>query len=160
MDHSTSVSASGIKMEPLIDSGTDESDDDYDIEALEALGLIRTGRDASVMEITDEVEDESGGGGGMAGDLMQSMSNWLLYGGAPDNFGYNSTDISMYPSSNDTHLMVTKPMLVNLGSKSSKCTEIKTPMDPAKMRFIDNKRMSIIIGCTAGILVFIFIIIR
>ena len=27
------------------------------------------------------------------------------------------------------------------------------------MRFIDNKRMSIIIGCTAGILVFIFIII-
>ena len=99
-------------------------------------------------------------GGGMAGDLMKSMSNWLLYGGAPDDFGYNNTDISMYPSSNDTHLMVTKPMLVNLGSKSSKCTEIKTPMDPAKMRFIDNKRMSIIIGCTAGILVFIFIIIR
>ena len=91
---------------------------------------------------------------------MKSMSNWLLYGGAPDDFGYNNTDISMYPSSNDTHLMVTKPMLVNLGSKSSKCTEIKTPMDPAKMRFIDNKRMSIIIGCTAGILVFIFIIIR
>ena len=91
---------------------------------------------------------------------LVTQNNWLLYGGAPDNFGYNNTDISMYPSSNDTHLMVTKPMLVNLGSKSSKCTEIKTPMDPAKMRFIDNKRMSIIIGCTAGILVFIFIIIR
>ena len=32
-------------------------------------------------------------------------------------------------------------------------------MDPTKLRFIDNKRMSIIIGCVAGILVFIFIII-
>ena len=46
-----------------------------------------------------------------------------------------------------------------LGSKSSKCTEIKTPVDPHKIRFIDNKRISIIIGCVAGILVFIFIII-
>ena len=32
-------------------------------------------------------------------------------------------------------------------------------MDPHKIRFIDNKRISIIIGCVAGILVFIFIII-
>ena len=62
MDHSTSVSASGIKMEPLKD-GIDESDDDFDdIEALEALGLIRTDRDASGLEITDDVEDEDGGG--------------------------------------------------------------------------------------------------
>lgn len=45
------------------------------------------------------------------------------------------------------------------GSKSSKCTEIKTPVDPTKLRFIDNKRISIIIGCVAGILVFILIII-
>ena len=69
-DHSatsdtTSVSANnGIKMEPLIDGhDNDESDDYDDIEALEALGLIRTDRDASVMEITEDVEDEGGGMG-------------------------------------------------------------------------------------------------
>lgn len=32
-------------------------------------------------------------------------------------------------------------------------------MDPTKLRFIDNKRISIIIGCIAGVLVFILIII-
>ena len=69
MDHSTSVSASGIKMEPLID----ESDDDYDdIEALEALGLIRTDRDASGLEITDDVEDEDGGGMNCIFDILKN----------------------------------------------------------------------------------------
>ena len=72
MDYSTSVSASGIKMEPLID-GINESDDDYDdIEALEALGLIRTDRDASGLEITDDVEDEDGGGMNCIFDILKN----------------------------------------------------------------------------------------
>lgn len=66
--------------------------------------------------------------------------------------------IPIYPSTNDTGLLVLKPAIVNLGSKSSKCTEIHTPLDPAKMAFVDNKRMSVIIGCVSGVVVFICII--
>ena len=151
---------SDFKIEPGFDddddAGEDEGDEEYDIEALEALGLIRTERYANDEVTENENENEISN---MAGDVLTSITDWMMYGGQ-DLFKYNaSIDLDMYPSSNDTHLMVTKPMLVNLGSKSSKCTEIKTPMDPHKMRFIDNKRMSIIIGCTAGILIFIFILI-
>ena len=66
--------------------------------------------------------------------------------------------IPIYPSTNDTGLLVLKPAIVNLGSKSSKCTEIHTPLDPAKMAFVDNKRMSVIIGCVSGLVVFTCII--
>lgn len=147
-----------FKTEPLMMdlNDDDENDDDieYDIDALESLGLIRTERETDVTDDDEEISD------GNEKSMFNSMKDWIMYG-EQDMSSYNSSiDVSIYPSSNDTHLMVTKPMLVNLGSKSSKCTEIKTPVDPTKMRFIDNKRMSIIIGCTAGILVFIFIIIR
>ena len=67
-------------------------------------------------------------------------------------------DIQIYPSTNDTGLLVLKPAIVNLGSKSSKCTEIHTPLDPAKLAFVDNKRMSIMIGCISGLVAFFFII--
>ena len=67
-------------------------------------------------------------------------------------------DIPVYPSSNDTGLMVLKPAVVNLGSQSSKCTEIRTPMDPSKMSLVDNKRNGVIIGVVAGLVVFTFII--
>ena len=45
-----------------------------------------------------------------------------------------------YPSSNDTELLVSKPAVVNLGSRSSKCIRINTPPDPAKLSLIDDKR--------------------
>lgn len=45
-----------------------------------------------------------------------------------------------YPSSNDTELLVNKPAVVNLGSRSSKCIRINTPPDPANLRLIDDKR--------------------
>ena len=65
----------------------------------------------------------------------------------------------VYPSSNDTGLLVLRPAVVNLGSQSSKCTEIHTPTDPAKLSLIDNKRMSVIIGCGSGLVVFFCIIV-
>ena len=40
---------------------------------------------------------------------------------------------------------------MNLGSQSSKCTEIRTPQDPDKISMIDNKRMSIGIGVIGGL---------
>ena len=64
-----------------------------------------------------------------------------------------------YPSSNDTELLVSKPAVVNLGSQSSKCIRINTPPDPAKLSLIDNKRMSVVIGVTMGLIVFAGIII-
>lgn len=66
--------------------------------------------------------------------------------------------MQIYPSTNDTGLLVLKPAIVNLGSKSSKCTEIHTPLDPSKLAFVDNKRMSVIIGCVSGLVAFFFII--
>lgn len=72
----------------------------------------------------------------------------------------NSTlDYLAFPSTNDTELLVTKPTVVNLGSQSSKCIQIRTPPDPAKLSLIDNKRMSVMIGCGMGLLVFIGIVI-
>ena len=63
------------------------------------------------------------------------------------------------PSSNDTRYLITKPTVLNLDSKSSRCNKIKTPLDPSKMRMIDNKQLSAIIGCSAGLMVFFCIII-
>ena len=63
------------------------------------------------------------------------------------------------PSSNDTRYLITKPIVLNLDSKSSRCNKIKTPLDPSKMRMIDNKQLSAIIGCSSGLMVFFCIII-
>lgn len=63
------------------------------------------------------------------------------------------------PSSNDTRYLITKPIVLNLDSKSSRCNKIKTPLDPSKLRMIDNKQLSAIIGCSAGLMVFFCIII-
>ena len=71
----------------------------------------------------------------------------------------NETDIFIFPSSNDTELLVNKPAIVNLGSQSSKCIQIRTPADPAKLSLIDDKKMSAVIGVSMGLLVFIGIII-
>ena len=98
-----------VKLEPLIDfneSGGEADDGDendvYDLEALETLGLIRTERDAS-MEFTDD-----------GTSLLSKFPEWMT--GIDDFSVTNGTiDLSNYPNSNDTHLMVTKPMLVNLG---------------------------------------------
>jgi hypothetical protein len=56
-------------------------------------------------------------------------------------------------------LLVLRPSIVNLGSQSSKCTEIRTPQDPDKISMIDNKRMSITIGVFGGLIVFAGIIV-
>ena len=63
------------------------------------------------------------------------------------------------PSSNDTRYLITEPIVLNLDSKSSRCNKIKTPLDPSKLRMIDNKQLSAIIGCSAGLMVFFCIII-
>ena len=71
----------------------------------------------------------------------------------------SSTEIPLvYPSSNDSSLLVLRPAIVNLGSQSSKCTEIRTPQDPDKISMIDNKKMSISIGVIGGLVVFALII--
>jgi len=80
--------------------------------------------------------------------------NWTL---ALDE---NDLDFDSLPSTNDTDLMVGEPTVVNLDSQSSKCLQIRTPKDPSRLSLIDNKRMSIMIGVTAGLIVFVIIILR
>jgi hypothetical protein len=63
------------------------------------------------------------------------------------------------PSSNDTRYLIAKPFVLNLDSKSSRCNKIRTPLDPSKVRLIDNKQMSAVIGCSAGLMIFFCIII-
>eukprot|EP00090_Calanus_glacialis_P036292 TRINITY_DN61906_c0_g1_i1.p1 TRINITY_DN61906_c0_g1~~TRINITY_DN61906_c0_g1_i1.p1 ORF type:complete len:799 (+),score=94.62 TRINITY_DN61906_c0_g1_i1:179-2398(+) len=63
------------------------------------------------------------------------------------------------PSSNDTRYLITKPIVLNLDSQSSRCNKIKTPLDPSKLRMIDNKQLSALIGCSSGLMIFFFIII-
>ncbi len=155
-----------VRMRALMEAYEDDSDlDEYtdDIDALESLGLIRNARSSeAISDYEEDYEEDSGLGTGLLG-LPPGQSTLFLFpewmtGQAAPNYTEDPM-VSNFPSSNDTELLILKPMVVNLGSKSSKCTEIKTPVDPTKLRFIDNKRISIIIGCVAGILVFIFIII-
>jgi hypothetical protein len=63
------------------------------------------------------------------------------------------------PSNNDTRYLIAKPFVLNLDSKSSRCNKIRTPLDPSKVRLIDNKQMSAVIGCSAGLMIFFCIII-
>ena len=69
------------------------------------------------------------------------------------------TDSPEIPSSNDTRYLIAKPFVLNLDSKSSRCNKIRTPLDPSKVRLIDNKQMSAVIGCSAGLMIFFCIII-
>ena len=137
------------------EDGLEESEEDYDIEALESLGMLRTEREAEAgaLDFFGMGEDGSSNSLFMFPEWITGSLNANLTGHGEETSAIN------YPSSNDTDLLILKPMVVNLGSRSSKCTEIKTPIDPATLRFVDNKRMSIIIGCVAGVLIFIFIII-
>ena len=142
-------------------------DDDYDIEESEnedvtLAELILPRKERSTGE-TDErntnkvLIDE--GGSIMVSDQIVFTST--LTNNEIINEVLNDSlvpEIPVYPGSNDTGLLVLKPAIVNLGSQSSKCTEIHTPMDPSKMSLIDNKRMSIMIGCISGLVVFICII--
>ncbi|XP_040571793.1 uncharacterized protein [Lepeophtheirus salmonis] len=76
-----------------------------------------------------------------------------------ENHNLSDKVLLSYPSSNDSDLLVLKPTVLNLGSESSKCKEVRTSMDPAKLSLFDNKRLSIFIGVVAGLFVFIGIII-
>ena len=143
-------------------------DDDFDIKdsededvTLSQLVLLREERSSDQNEerntnkiLTDE------GGSIMVSDQIVLTDTLTSNDVIIDEFSNDteSSYIPIYPSSNDTGLLVLKPAIVNLGSQSSKCTEIHTPMDPAKMKFVDNKRMSIMIGCISGVVVFICIL--
>ena len=135
------------------------ADEEYDIEALESLGFLsRTEREAEAGLDFFGLGSEADGLGGSSNSLFM-FPEWITGSLNANLTGGEETSSINYPSSNDTDLLILRPMVVNLGSRSSKCTEIRTPIDPATLRFVDNKRMSIIIGCVAGILIFIFIII-
>ncbi len=102
----------------------------------------------------DEEEDSGGfdfnsllGPFGMGSDQFTNIINGTAF------------DFDEFPSSNDTDLLVVRPTVVNLGSRSSKCIQIRTPPDPAKLSLIDNKRISVVIGVGMGLLVFVCIII-
>ena len=69
------------------------------------------------------------------------------------------TEIPEIPSSNDTRYLITKPIVLNLDSQSSRCNKIKTPQDPSKMNMVDNKQLSALIGCSSGLMIFFCIII-
>ena len=70
-----------------------------------------------------------------------------------------TSDTAEIPSSNDTRYLITKPTILNLDSESSRCNKIKTPLDPTKLRIIDNKQLSALIGCSSGLMIFFCIII-
>lgn len=144
---SSGIDETDLRIQALTDSEEESYNDDvdYDIDALEMVGLLRTERDAS--EAVEVVADDGG---------LFMFPEWA--GNATTMSPMEETTTIIYPSSNETNLLVLKPIVVNLGSKSSKCTELRTPVDPAKLRFIDDKRMSIIIGSIAGVIVFLFIL--
>ena len=71
----------------------------------------------------------------------------------------SSSDMSEIPSSNDTKYLITKPIVLNLDSQSSRCHKIKTPLDPSKINMVDNKQLSALIGCSSGLMIFFCIII-
>ena len=82
-------------------------------------------------------------------DIGTFAQNFFGFGGSDGegDLSGNGTAVSDgsdpylgYPSSNDTELLVSKPAVVNLGSRSSKCIRINTPPDPAKLSLIDDKR--------------------
>lgn len=126
----SSVVMSDMRMRALTEDSEDE--DDYDIEALESLGLIRNPRSAlnediiyDDMDSNDDQEEEETS---LLGDFKESLGlekgqstlflfpEWMTGQVAP-----NYTEDPMlqnFPSSNDTELLILKPMVVNLGNLS------------------------------------------
>ena len=155
----------------------DDEDDDDDTDEFYVMPLGEWGNSKLVSSPRRQQRDITGGffgGGGDDDDSGDSDSNAIsdrfvfpsfdlgLGGGGDDNattMGFDDEDYLLFPSSNDTELLVEKPAVVNLGSQSSKCIQIRTPVDPAKLSLIDDKKMSAIIGVSMGLLVFIGIII-
>lgn len=155
---SAGYSSNNVRVGAL-SSDEEYDDEEEDLQALEMLGFVREERDAS----EDMFPEQQGLFSSSTGDTATSDQIVLASDWDPSGPFFNATTVVPmttidYPSSNDSNLIVMKPTMVNLGSKSSKCAELRTPPDPAKLRFIDNKRMSIIIGCVSGVLVFIMII--
>ena len=112
------------------------ADEEYDIEALESLGFLsRTEREAEAGLDFFGLGSEADGLGGSSNSLFM-FPEWITGSLNANLTGGEETTSINYPSSNDTDLLILRPMVVNLGSRSSKCTEIKTPIDPATLRFV------------------------
>ena len=86
------------------------------------------------------------------------LSDTRLWSGVGDDDDQVS-GITEIPSSNDTKYLITKPIVLNLDSQSSRCNKIKTPLDPSKLNMVDNKQLSALIGCSSGLMIFFCIII-
>ena len=107
-----------VRGQRLLMPDDDLDDEDYDIRALEALGLIRTERDATSEDVYDDGGDEGGGLAGAFG-VKEGQSTLFLFpewmtGQAAPNYTEDPMLLN-FPSSNDTELLIMKPMVVNLG---------------------------------------------
>ena len=87
------------------------------------------------------------------------LSDTRLWSGVGDDEDGQVSGITEIPSSNDTKYLITKPIVLNLDSQSSRCNKIKTPLDPSKLNMVDNKQLSALIGCSSGLMIFFCIII-
>ena len=86
-------------------------------------------------------------------------AGWLGAPAAEAGPGAEQQQQQQVPSSNDTRYLITRPIVLNLDSASSRCNKIKTPLDPAKLNMVDNKQLSALIGCSSGLMIFFCIII-
>ena len=96
--------------------------------------------------------DETG-----VGTSAPDTAQYTLVSGDDLDTGPRSTLV--IPSSNDTRYLITRPVILNLDSQSSRCNKIKTPLDPSKLNMVDNKQLSALIGCSSGLMIFFCIII-
>ena len=117
----------------IITQGSSYSDYEYDYDIEYSVEDYRTLRDADNYAYSDQRVL-----------LMEDMRGM--------------TEIGI-PSSNDTRYQITRPIVLNLDSTSSRCNKIKTPLDPNKQSMVDNKKLSALIGCSAGLAIFFCIII-
>ena len=89
-------------------------DEEYDVQALEALGLIRTERNSDPDSDYEDPENGVMGFGSGGQSTLFLFPEWMTGQAAP-----NYTEDPMllnFPSSNDTELLIQKPMMVNLGT--------------------------------------------
>ena len=91
--------------------------------------------------------------------FLLSDSTLLSAGSWNDNIVTDNILAPEIPSSNDTRYLITKPIVLNLDSQSSRCNKIKTPVDPSKINMVENKQLSALIGCSSGLMIFFCIII-
>ena len=91
--------------------------------------------------------------------FLLSDSTLLSAGSWNDNIVSDNILAPEIPSSNDTRYLITKPIVLNLDSQSSRCNKIKTPVDPSKINMVENKQLSALIGCSSGLMIFFCIII-